>query len=96
MYLCLAELRRDGSDEKRQFDYDESPASRGFCFPAIRQGYSRGALHQYPCHIVEDQSLAPAKSWAICCENGRLVGVVAPSQPSAHAFRSQANQGPLL
>lgn len=58
MYLCLAELRHDGSDEKRQFDYDESPASRGFCFPAIRQGYSRGALHQYPCHIVEDQSLA--------------------------------------
>jgi hypothetical protein len=52
MYLCLAELRHDGSDEKRQFDYDESPASRGFCFPAIRQGYSRGALHQYPCHIV--------------------------------------------
>lgn len=25
---------------------------RGFCFPAIRQGYSRDALHQYPCHIV--------------------------------------------
>ena len=21
-------------------------------FPAIRQGYSRDALHQYPCHIV--------------------------------------------
>lgn len=26
---------------------------RGFCFPAIRQGYSRDAEHQYPCHIVE-------------------------------------------
>lgn len=33
---------------------------------------------------------------AFCFENGRLVGVVAPDQPSAHAFRSQANQGPLL
>lgn len=30
----------------------ESPASRGFCFSAIRQGYSPDALHQYPCHIV--------------------------------------------
>lgn len=29
-----------------------------------------------------------------CCENGRLVGVVAPSQPSAHALRSQANPRP--
>lgn len=35
-------------------------------------------------------------SGASCCENGRLEGVVAPGQPSAHAFRSQANQGPLL
>ena len=25
---------------------------RGFCFPAIRQGHSREALHQYPSHIV--------------------------------------------
>nr|DAE89353.1 MAG TPA: hypothetical protein [Caudoviricetes sp.] len=23
-----------------------------FCFPATRPGYSRDALHQYPCHIV--------------------------------------------
>ena len=30
-----------------------TPPARGFCFPAIRQGYSRGALHQYPCHIVD-------------------------------------------
>lgn len=28
---------------------------RGFCFPAIRQGYSRDALHQYPCHSAELQ-----------------------------------------
>nr|DAW00300.1 MAG TPA: hypothetical protein [Caudoviricetes sp.] len=30
----------------------KTPPVRGFCFPAIRQGYSRDALHQYPCHIV--------------------------------------------
>lgn len=30
------------------------------------------------------------------CENGRLVGVVAPDQPFAHALMSQANHGPLL
>nr|DAL19063.1 MAG TPA_asm: hypothetical protein [Caudoviricetes sp.] len=44
-----------GSDKKRQFDYNENPALRGFCFPAIRQGYSRDALHQYPCHIVVER-----------------------------------------
>lgn len=75
MYLCLAELRHDGSDEKRQFDYDESPASRGFCFPAIRQGYSRDALHQYPCHIVDpaagimfDHSLLTGKMTTPRCQ----------------------------
>lgn len=52
MHSCLAELRRDGSELKRQFENNKSPAGRGFCFTAIRQGYSRGALHQYPCHIV--------------------------------------------
>ena len=25
---------------------------RDFCFPAIRQGYSRDALHQYSCRIA--------------------------------------------
>ena len=38
----------------------------------------------------------PPLKGAFCCGNGRLVGVVAPNQPLAHAFRSQANQGPLL
>lgn len=33
----------------------KAPPVRGFCFPAIRQGYSRDALHQYPCHIAECQ-----------------------------------------
>lgn len=33
----------------------KAPPLRGFCFPAIRQGYSRDALHQYPCHIVAEQ-----------------------------------------
>lgn len=33
----------------------KAPPLRGFCFPAIRQGYSRDALHQYPCHIVVEQ-----------------------------------------
>lgn len=38
----------------------------------------------------------PPLKGAFCCGNERLVGVVAPNQPLAHAFRSQANQGPLL
>lgn len=33
---------------------------------------------------------------AFAVKMGGLVGVVAPGQPSAHAFRSQANHGPLL
>lgn len=44
---------------------------RGFCFPAIRQGYSRDALHQYPCHIVVErqpqlQSLGIRRGFIIC------------------------------
>ena len=41
-----------GSDSSDNLITTKTPQERGFCFPAIRQGYSRDALHQYPCHSV--------------------------------------------
>lgn len=52
---CLAELRHSAAAKSDNLNKTKTPHLRGFCFPAIRQGYSRDALHQYPCHIAECQ-----------------------------------------
>nr|DAP67536.1 MAG TPA: hypothetical protein [Caudoviricetes sp.] len=80
----MAELRHDGSDEKRQSDIIEKPALRVFCFPAIRQGYSRGALHQYPCHIVEKQNIS---SLAICGAFRIQASLAAAHYPTVRRLR---------
>lgn len=49
---CLAELPHSAATKSDNLNITRTPLARGFCFPAIRQGYSRGALHQYPCHIA--------------------------------------------
>lgn len=49
---CLAELRHSAAAKSDNLNITKTPHLRGFYFPAIRQGYSRDALHQYPCHIV--------------------------------------------
>lgn len=56
----------------------KAPPLRGFCFPAIRQGYSRDALHQYPCHIVvlqtKPESLGTRRGFVISAIRSGLLG----------------------
>ena len=56
----------------------KAPPLRGFCFPAIRQGYSRDVLHQYPCHIVvlqtKPESLGTRRGFVISAIRSGLLG----------------------
>lgn len=61
---CLAELRHSAAAKSDNLNITKTPHLRGFCFPAIRQGYSRDALHQYPCHIVVLQKNQQASALA--------------------------------
>ncbi|PLP23434.1 hypothetical protein CWM88_24100 [Klebsiella pneumoniae] len=56
-----------------------NPATRrGFCFPAIRQGYSRDALHHYPCHIIvlqtKPESLGTRRGFFVSAIRSGLLG----------------------
>ena len=58
----------------------KAPPLRGFCFPAIRQGYSRDALHQYPCHIVVERhqqllSLGTRRGFFVSAIRSGLLGI---------------------
>ena len=44
--------------------------------------------------ITSSDVINASSNGAFCCGNGRLVGVSAPGQPSAHAFRSQSQPRP--
>ena len=56
----------------------KAPPLRGFCFPAIRQGYSRDALHQYPCRIVvlqtKPESLGTRRGFVVSAIRSGLLG----------------------
>jgi len=44
----LAELRHDGSDEKRQFEYNENPASAGFLLSGDTTGVFARCIASVP------------------------------------------------
>jgi hypothetical protein len=72
----LAELCRDGSDEKRLTNL--KPRSGGvFFIPALKKARSCGPS-SYLSSVASNVA-------AFCYGNGRLVGVVAPGQPFAHS-----------
>ena len=48
IHSCLAELRHDGSDEKRQFEYNENPASAGFLLSGDTTGVFARCIASVP------------------------------------------------